>query len=51
MSGQLGDARAAVAFVSQAPSSLSLVVDTAYDSDGLRQFLLERGMLPMILTI
>ena len=46
--GQLGDARAAVALVSQAPPSRTLAADAAYDSDGLRQFLLGRGTLPVI---
>ena len=46
--GQLGDARAAVALVSQAPPSRTLAADTAYDSDGLRQFLLARGTVPVI---
>ena len=46
--GQLGDARAAMALLSQVSPSLSLTADTAYDSNGLRQFLLERGTTPVI---
>ena len=46
--GQLGDARVAVALLSQAPPSRSLAADTAYDSNALRQFLLERGTTPVI---
>ena len=46
--GQLGDAHAAVALIVQAPPSLSLAADTAYDSNGIRQFLIERGTIPVI---
>lgn len=46
--GQLGDARAAMALLAQLAPSLSLTADTAYDSNGLRQFLLERGTTPVI---
>ena len=46
--GQLGDARAALALIAQLPPSRSLAADTAYDSNGLRQFLLERGTTPVI---
>ncbi len=37
-----------MALVSQAPPSRTLAADSAYDSDGLRQFLLARGTLPVI---
>lgn len=46
--GQLGDARAAMALIVQVPPSRSLAADTAYDSNGLRQLLLERGTTPVI---
>ena len=46
--GQLGDVRAAIALLVQVPPSRSLAADTAYDSNGLRQFLLERGTKPVI---
>jgi transposase len=46
--GQLGDARAAMALIAKLPPSRSLAADTAYDSDGLRRFLLERGTKPVI---
>ena len=37
-----------MALLAQVSPSLSLTADTAYDSNGLRQFLLERGTLPVI---
>jgi transposase len=40
--GQLGDVRAAL------PPAALCAADTAYDSDGLRQFLIQRGTLPVI---
>ena len=46
--GQLGDVRVATALISAVPPGRSLAGDAAYDSDGLRRFLLERGALPVI---
>ena len=46
--GQLGDARAALALFAQVPPSRSLAVDAAYDSNGLRHFLTQRGTTPVI---
>jgi transposase len=46
--GQLGDVRIATALISAVPPGRSLAGDAAYDSDGLRRFLLERGTLPVI---
>ena len=46
--GQLGDVRAALALLGPLPPAAICAADTAYDSDGLRQFLIERGTLPVI---
>ena len=46
--GQLGDARVALALVAAAPASARLAADTAYDSNGLRRFLIARGTEPVI---
>ena len=46
--GQLGDARVATVLISAVPAGRSLAGDAAYDSDGLRRFLLERGTTPVI---
>lgn len=46
--GQLGDVRVAMALISAVPPGRSLAGDAAYDSDGLRRFLVERGTLPVI---
>jgi len=46
--GQLGDARAALGLLGPLPPARLCAADTAYDSNGLRQFLLERGTLPVI---
>jgi putative transposase len=46
--GQLGDARVATALISAVPPGRSLAGDGAYDSDGLRRFLVERGTEPVI---
>jgi transposase len=46
--GQLGDARVALALISVVPPGRSLAGDAAYDSDGLRRFLVEQGTLPVI---
>jgi putative transposase len=46
--GQLGDVRVAVALISAVPPGCSLAGDAAYDSDGLRRFLVERGTMPVI---
>jgi transposase len=46
--GQLGDVRAALALLGPLPPAARCAADTAYDSDGLRQFLIERGTLPVI---
>ena len=46
--GQIGDVRVALALISAVPAGRSLAGDAAYDSDGLRRFLLERGTVPVI---
>lgn len=46
--GQLGDARAALGLLGPLPPGRLCAADTAYDSNGLRQFLTERGTLPVI---
>lgn len=46
--GQLGDARAAIDLIAAITPSRSLAADTAYDSDAIRRFLIERGTLPVI---
>jgi putative transposase len=46
--GHLGDVRVATALISGVPPGACLAADTAYDSDGLRRFLLERGTVPVI---
>jgi transposase len=46
--GQLGDLRAALALLAPLPSASLCLADTAYDSNGLRQFLNERGTRPVI---
>ena len=46
--GQLGDARAAIDLIAAVQPSGSLAADTAYDSDAIRRFLIERGTLPVI---
>lgn len=46
--GQLGDVRAALALLGPLPSGRLCLADTAYDSDGLRQFLHDRGTVPVI---
>ena len=45
---QLGDARAVMALLAQISPSFSLAADVAYDSNGIRQCLLERGTTPVI---
>jgi transposase len=45
---QLGDARLATLLISAVPRGRSLAGDAAYDSDGLRRFLFERGTTPVI---
>ena len=46
--GQHGDAPAAIGLLRQVPASESLAADTAYDSQALRAFLIERGTTPVI---
>ena len=46
--GQLGDVRAALALLAPLPPAAFCAADTAYDSDGLRHFLIGRGTLPVI---
>jgi transposase len=46
--GHLGDVRVATALISAVPAGGRLAADAAYDSDGLRRFLLERGTVPVI---
>ena len=46
--GHLGDVRVATALITGVPAGGRLAADAAYDSDGLRRFLLERGTVPVI---
>jgi Transposase DDE domain len=46
--GHLGDIRVATALISGVPWGRCLAGDAAYDSVGLRRFLIERGMVPVI---
>jgi len=46
--GQRGDARVALSLIGGLPAPRLCLADTAYDSDGLRLFLQERGSLPVI---
>jgi len=46
--GQRGDAPVAMDLVAWLPASLTLAADRAYDSDALRQMLVERGTPPVI---
>ncbi len=46
--GQLGDIRAAIALLAQAPAAKALAADCAYDARGLRQYLAGRGTMPVI---
>jgi len=46
--GQRGDVRVAVPLLTSLPPARVCVGDAAYDSDGLRQFLIERGTQPVI---
>src|SRR4051794_17723516 len=46
--GQIGDIRVAVALLAGLPPGRLCAGDAAYDANGLRQFLLERGTQPVI---
>ncbi len=46
--GQLGDVRVAGSLLAPMPAARLCIADTAYDSNGLRQFLSERGTQPVI---
>lgn len=46
--GQRGDIRPAAALLEPLPAPAFLLADTAYDSDGFRQFLTKRGTKPVI---
>jgi transposase len=46
--GHLGDVRVATALITGVPAGGCLAADAAYDSDGLRRFLLQRGTVPVI---
>jgi transposase len=46
--GQIGDIRAAHSLLANLPAPDWLLADTAYDSNGLRGFLIERGTVPVI---
>jgi transposase len=46
--GQLGDVRVAGSLLAAMPAARLCIADTAYDSNGLRQFLSERGTQPVI---
>ena len=45
---QTGDIRAAHGLLANLPPATWLLADTAYDSNGLRHFLVERGTTPVI---
>ncbi|MFQ5766344.1 MAG: IS5 family transposase, partial [Rhodospirillales bacterium] len=46
--GQVGDVRVALSLLGPLPPAPLCAADAAYDSDGLRQFLMERGTRPVI---
>jgi transposase len=46
--GQFGDAPLAKALLAPLPAARRCLADTAYDSDALRGFLIDRGTLPVI---
>jgi transposase len=46
--GQHGDAPVALALLAPWPSAKLCIADAAYDSNGIRSFLLARGILPVI---
>ncbi len=46
--GQRGDAPVALALIGALPPPARLIADTAYDSNGLRSFLIERGTQPVV---
>ena len=46
--GQRGDVRVAPALLEPLPAAAWLLGDTAYDSDGFRTFLADRGSAPVI---
>jgi transposase len=46
--GQMGDLRAAYSLLANLPPAAWLLADTAYDSNGLRHSLAERGTTPVI---
>jgi transposase len=46
--GQLGDVRAVTSLIGPLPPARLCAADTAYDSNGFRQFLIERGTQPVI---
>ena len=46
--GQLGDVRVAGSLLAPMPAARLCIADTAYDSNGLRQFLSECGTQPVI---
>lgn len=46
--GQRGDVRVAAALLGPLPPSRICAADTAYDADSLRQFMIERGTVPVI---
>ncbi|TCN30219.1 transposase [Sinorhizobium americanum] len=46
--GQRGDVHVAIPLLTALPPSDSCAADTAYDAEGLRKFLLERGTIPVI---
>lgn len=46
--GQRGDAPVAAALIAAPPPTRHCVADTAYDSDGIRRFLIARGTEPVI---
>lgn len=46
--GQLGDMRAALPLLASIPPGRLCLADAAYDANGLRQFLIDRGTLPVI---
>jgi len=47
-SRQFNDVRTALSLLAAVPPGRTSLADTAYDSNGRRQFLIERGILPVI---
>jgi transposase len=46
--GQIGDVRSAPGLIEKLPKAAQVLADAAYDSDKFREFLIERGSVPVI---